>query len=176
MFILLIIFAFLLLIGIPIGLSYLIYRFIKKRNSDKRLRFIALTPIIIITNIIYSALYPSEEFYREDFTEVTGTKLPMQVEFKYKSATYPDHFGDYASISIIKVDSDYYNKLPDFLIKKGLKENGQKIHTTEFAKALEQIDNLEINKEFSMEEDGSIYSYVGFLSDNETIIVKRLSW
>ena len=176
MFLLLLILAFLLIIGIPIGLSYLIYRFIKKRNYDKRLRLIALIPILLMTYLIYSALYPSEDFYRTDFTEVTGIELPEHVEFKYKSATYPDHFGDYTSISIINVGRDFYNNLPKALTEKGLKENGQKIGTTEFDKALEHTDNLEIESEFSMEEGGGVYYYVGFLTDNETIIVKRLSW
>ncbi len=173
---LLLILAFLLIIGIPIGLSCLIYRFIKRKNYDKRLKLIALTPILIITYLIYSALYPNEDFYRTDFTEVTGIELPEHAEFKYKSATYPDHFGDYTSISIINVGRDLYNNLPKTLTEKGLKENGQKLHTTEFAKALKHTDNLEIDSEFSMEDDGGVYYYVGFLTDNETLIVKRLSW
>lgn len=176
MFLLLPVLAILLIIGIPIGLSYLIYRFIKKRNYDKRLRLIALTPILIMTYLIYTAVYPSEDFYREDFVEVTGTELPEQVEFKYKSATYPDQFGDYTSISIINVGKDFYIKLPNTLTQKGLKESGQKIYTTEFDKALEHIGNLEIEKGFSMEEGGGVYYYVGFLTDNETIIAERLSW
>ena len=176
MFLLLFILAFLLIIGIPIGLSYLMDRFIKKRNYDKRLRLIALTPVLIMTYLIYSALYPSEDFYRTDFTEVTGIELPENVEFKYKSATYPDHFGDYTSISIVNVGRDFYNSLPKTLTEKGLKKNGQKIHTTEFDKALEHTDNLEIKSEYSMEEGGGVYYYIGLLTDNETIIVKRLSW
>ena len=177
MFLLLfIILAFLLIIGIPIGLCYLIYRFITKRNYDKRLRLIALIPILLMSYLIYSALFPSEYFYRIDFTEVTGIELPKHVEFKYKSATYPDHFGDYTSISIINVGKDFYKNLPKALTEKGLKEKGQKTYTTEFDKALEYTDNLEIKKEFTMEEGGGVYYYVGFLTDNETIIVKRLSW
>ncbi len=176
MFFLLLILAFFLLIGISIGLSYLIYRFIKKRNYDKRLRLIALTPILIMTYLIYSAIYPNEKFYREDFVEVTGIELPEEVEFKYKSATYPDHFGDYTSISIIKVDKDFYKNLPNTLTQNGQKETGQKFHTPEFDKALEHKDNLEIDKEFTKEEGGGVYYYVGFLTDYETIIVKRVSW
>ena len=168
--------VFFLIIGLPVGLSYFIYRFIKKRNYDKRLRFISLTPILIMTYLIYSAIYPSEDFYREDFVEVTGVELPGQVDFIYKSATYPDYFGDYTSISIIKVGKDYYDYLPNILIQKGLKDNGQKIHTTEFDKALAYIENEEIKKEYSMQESGGVYYYVGFLMDNETIIVQRLSW
>jgi hypothetical protein len=102
--------------------------------------------------------------------------LPEQVEFKYKSATYPDLFGDYTSISIINVGKDFYNNLPKILTKKGLKENRQKIHTTEFDEALEHTENLKIEKEYTIEENGGVYYYVGFLSDNKTIIVKRLSW
>lgn len=164
------------MIGIPIGLSYLIYCFLKKRDYDKRLRLIALIPVLIMVYLGYSALYPSEDFYRTDFIKVTGIELPEHVEFKYKSATYPDHFGDYTSISIINVGRGFYNKLPKALIEKGLKKNGQKIHTKQLEKALEYTDNLEIESEFSMEEGSGVYYYVGFLTDNETIIVKRLSW
>lgn len=126
--------------------------------------------------LIYSSIYPNENFYRTDFIEVTGIKLPEQVEFMYKYATFPDFFGDYTSISIIKVGKDFYDNLPYFLIKKGLKETKHKINTTEFDKALENTKKLKIIKEFSKEKNGGVYYYVGFLSDNKTIIVKRLSW
>lgn len=131
---------------------------------------------MLLTYLIYSAFYPSEDFYRTDFSEVTGIELPENVEFKHKSATYPDHHGDYTSISIIKVGRGFYNQLPKVLLKKGLKENKQKILATEFDKILEHIDNLKIEKEFSMEEGVGVYYYVGFLTDNETIIVQRMSW
>lgn len=176
MFLLLLLLAFLLIIGIPIGLSYLTYRFIRTKNYDKRLRLIALTPILILAYLIYSAVYPSEDFYRTDFTEGTGIELPEQVEFKYKSATYPDHFGDYTSISIIKVGREFYNNLPVILTEKGFIENGQNTHSIVFNKVLEHTDCLEVERGFSRQEDGDVYYYVSFLTDNETIIVKRLSW
>lgn len=129
-----------------------------------------------MTYLVYSGLYPSEDFYRADFTEVTGLELPENVEFKYKSATYPDHFGDYTSVSVINVGRDFYNNLLNSLNKREPKENVLKIHTTEFNIALNQLENLKMESEFSFEPKTGVNYYVGFLTDNKTIIVQRSSW
>lgn len=169
--------VFLIIIGIPVLLSFLIYMFIKRKNYDKRLRLIALLPILIVSYLIYTAIYPGEDFYRTEFIEVAGIELPDEAEFRYKSATYPDFFfGDYTSVSIIDVGEDFYNQLPKALAKKGLSENGETVSTEEFDKALEYTDNLKIAREFSIEEGGGVYYYIGFLTDKQTIIVQRLSW
>ncbi|MCZ4410660.1 hypothetical protein O3Q51_17725 [Cryomorphaceae bacterium 1068] len=114
-FLLLVLVAFVLVIGIPIGLSYMIYRFIKKRDYDKRIRIIALTPMLILGYLIYTAIYPDEDFYRHDFQEVAGIELPEEVDFKYNTASFPDHFGDYTSVSIIHVGKEFYQTLPAIL-------------------------------------------------------------
>ena len=166
----------LLIVGIPIGCSFLLYRFIKRKNYNRRLRIIAFAPVLIIGYLLYSAVFPSENFYRQDFKEVTGQDLPESVEFRYKSATYPDHFGDYASFSIIKVGKVFYMNLPQALLKKGYTEKGEKVHSKEFDKALKNLGKLQIEKEFTLHEPQGKYYYVGFLTDQESIMVQRLSW
>ena len=155
---------------------FLLYRFIKRKNSNRRLRIIAFAPVLIIGYLLYSAVFPSENFYRQDFKEVTGQDLPESVEFRYKSATYPDHFGDYTSVAIITVEKELYKNLPQALVKKGHTEKGEKVHSKEFDKALKHIGKLEIEKEFTLHQKQGIYYYVGFLTDHKSIIVQRLSW
>ena len=59
--------AIILLVGIPIGISHFLYRWIKKKGFDKRLRLLASIPILIVGYFIYDAIYPSAEFYKTDF-------------------------------------------------------------------------------------------------------------
>ena len=164
------------IVVITITLSYVIYRFVKKSSNNGQLQLIALLPILIMGLIVYPALYPNEDFYRDEFSEVSGLKLPERAEFKFKTASYPDHFGDYASAIVIKVDSSFYNKLPINLSKRGLEENGHKTDSYELDRAFKYTEHLKIKKEYSKIADNGLYYYVGLLTDNETIIVGKLSW
>ena len=104
--------AIIIILGVPIGLSILIYLIIKKRKLNRKFQLLALIPILTISYIIYDAIYPSDSFYKEDFYEVTKIKFPENGDIIYKTATFPDQFGDYTSISISKIDkSDFRNIL-----------------------------------------------------------------
>ena len=175
-FIGLIVLAVIIVVGVPIGLSFLILRIIKKRNYDKRLKLIALIPILIIGYFIYTAFFPTDSFYKEDFKEVTGIEFPENGEIMYKSATYPDQFGDYGSTSIVKVDKEFYERLEGQLKTKGLADDKEDSGPFDFGKVSKEIETKKIEKAFSMTADGGIFYYVGFLSDKETLIVQRQSW
>ncbi|HEY3387109.1 MAG TPA: hypothetical protein VGK46_11405, partial [Saprospiraceae bacterium] len=99
---------------------------IKKENYDKRLKLIALIPLLTFGYFIYTSFFPPDSFYKEDFKEITGIDFPENGEITYKSATYPDQFGDYGSTSIVKVDKEFYEELEEQLLIKGLKDNAAK--------------------------------------------------
>ncbi|MFN8335604.1 MAG: hypothetical protein U0U09_10775 [Cyclobacteriaceae bacterium] len=171
--------AVVIIVGIPLGLSFLILRFIKKGNYDKRLRLIALLPILTVGYFIYTAFFPTESFYKEDFKEVTGVDFPENGEIIYKSATYPDQFGDYGSTSIVKVDKEFYDGLEAHLKEKGFEDNVNSEEDSgpfDSAKISKELGSKKIEKSFSMTADGGIFYYVGFVSDKETLIVQRQSW
>lgn len=168
-----------LILGVPIALSFLILRFFKKRNYDKRLRLIALLPILTIGYFIYTAFFPAESFYKEDFKEVTGIDFPDNGEIIYKSATYPDQFGDYGSTSIVKVDKEFYEGLEEQLKAKGLVDNVDSEEDSgpfDWAKISKELGANKIEKSFSITVGGGIFYYVGFVSDRETLVVQRQSW
>ena len=77
---LLLILIVIFLIGIPIGISYLIYNWIKKKEFDRKYRILAITPIIIVSYFIYDAIYPNEDFYKTDFKEVTAMEFPKKAK------------------------------------------------------------------------------------------------
>lgn len=167
----------LILILLVFGLVVLLPLLIKFLNRhDRRLKFLLLIPVIILSTFIYTAIYPLDNFYKQDFKEVTGIDFPDDGEIIYKTAGYPDQFGDYGSVSIIKVDKNFYERLPDQLKEKGLTETDERTGSVEFDKAMNKIKDKRIEKEFSLEVDGRVYYYVALLSDKESIMVYRQSW
>ena len=170
----LLILAPILIIGIPILLTFWIYRILRKKGINSKWRILAFLPIFIVGYFIYDAFYPSEEFYKVDFKEVTGIELPKNSEFEYKTAGYPDTHGDYSSVSIIDVGTDFYKYLQSDLTKNGLVENGKRIGCLEMDNAKRKINELIIEREFSKEYRDKFY-YVAFLSDKKTILVQRSS-
>ena len=163
-----------LIIGVPFLASFLIYKFLSKRNINKKYRILAFLPIFIVGYYIYIAFYPLEEFYREDFKEVTNISLPINSKFCFKTASYPDLQGDYTFVSIIEVDSNFYKKLKKDLIKIGFSRNSLIIGHKEKDKALAKLKDRKIETDFS-KQINSLYYYVAFLSDKKTILVQRSS-
>ena len=164
-----------LIIGIPTLISFWIYRILRKKGIKQKWRVFAFLPIFVVGIFIYKAFYPSAEYYKTDFIEVTGIELPKNSEFEYKTAGYPDQHGDYTSVSIIEVGTKFYEELPPNLNKSGMTENGKTISGTEMNNAKQNMKGLKIEREFSKESIGKFY-YVAFLSDKKTILVQRTSY
>ena len=173
---LLLILFFLIIVLIPIGLSVVTYKFIEKKDVDKKFRTIAIIPLLIFGYIIFSAIYPSEEFYEDDFEEVTTLKFPENGIIKHKSASYPDQFGDYTSCFLVEFEKKYLEKLKSVIIEKGFVQKNGKVGCDELTYIENQIKDKKYDSEFSKEvESGKIYS-VGFLNDNKSVVIERTSW
>ena len=125
---------------------------------------------------IYDAFFPSDDFYEQDFTEVTGLTFPRNGIIKYKTATFPDHFGDYTSTFLVNIDRSFVSELPEQLANRGFTEDSLRMNSREFKDITSRLGELEINREFSFEEGGGVYYYVGFLNDQRSLIVQRTSW
>ena len=168
--------AILLIVGIPVGLSVLTYWLIKKTGIDKRARLIALLPVFILCYFVYTAFYPTDSFYKDDFVEVTGTEFPESGDILYKIASYPDIHGDYQSAVVVKVERDFYKGLPNKLEGKGLLRQPNKFDPLEIDDILKKYKDKTIDFEYWIENDNATMYYVGFMSDKRTIIVRRASW
>jgi len=168
--------AILLIVGIPVGLSLLTYWLIKKAGFDKRLRLISLLPVLTLCYFVYTAFYPTDSFYKDDFVEVTGTEFPETGDILYKIASYPNIHGDYQSAIVVKVDTDFYKALPDKLEEKGLIRQANKFDPFEIEDILNMYKDKTIDFEYWVENSNATIYYVGFMSDKKTIIVRRASW
>lgn len=60
---------------------------------------------------IYTAIYPTESFYREEYLRLTEREFPKSAKIIYKDTSYPDHFGKYYSVSHIEVSEEDFHQL-----------------------------------------------------------------
>jgi hypothetical protein len=164
-------------IGIIFAITYGIFKLTSRKGFDKRLRLLALIPLLIIGYFVYTAFYPTEEFYKEDFQQVTGAKFPENAVIEYKWASYPDQFGDYSSISLVKADKAFYTQLLSQIHERGFTKPGEEdIGLMEYNRIKNQLEDRKIEQEYSVSKSGGLVYYVGFLSDKETMIVQKTSW
>lgn len=69
---------------------------------------VLLSVIAVIAFELYTAYYPLDSFFKNDFLTVTGIDFPVSGNFKFKEASVPDIHGDYTSCAVIEVsESDY---------------------------------------------------------------------
>lgn len=162
-------------IGIPIGLSYLIYFVLTKKKVNKLLRILALTPVFIMIYFLYYAIYPDNDFYRTYFKTVTGIDFPKSAKIIEKTASFPDHFGDYTSVFVIKVKTDFYDNLQLKLEQNKFEKGDGNWHNPKVDNFIKSLEKQTIIKDY-FQNDASIYYYIAFLSDKQSIIIKRTSW
>ncbi|MGB6092300.1 MAG: hypothetical protein WBF83_00900 [Moheibacter sp.] len=102
----------LLLISIPIGIAYLIFRFLSKKGYKKIGLIVLFSVIGGMIYIIYTAIYPTDSFYKDEFENFTEIEFPKSAKIIWKDSSYPDIHGDYQSGMIFIADSaDYENIL-----------------------------------------------------------------
>lgn len=164
-----------LIIALPIGLSYLIYRWIAKSAVNKKYRLLALIPIITVGYFVYNAIYPGSDFYKGDFNEVTDIEFPSSGKIIEKSASYPDQFGDYTSSFLAEFDEDFIKHLELILNSNGFVKTEDIMHTNELQYIEERKGSRKYTVKYSKVGTGKFFS-VGFLDDNKSIIVTRASW
>jgi hypothetical protein len=164
-------------VAIPLAAAYGIYWFVRKKGFDRRLRLLALVPLLGVGYFVYTAFYPTEEFYREDFREVTGVAFPANGAIAYQSATFPDQFGDYTSVSMVRVDKAFYRQLLGRLPAQGFTQPvPDDLGLLESDRIKDQLAGRVVAQEYSVEKPNGWVGYVGFLSDGQTLIVQRASW
>ena len=176
-FLLFLILIILLIIGLPIVLSYFTYRWVRKTKFKKYALIIPWFILGTLIFIIYTAFYPNDSFYLEDFELNTNIKLPKTAKILDKDASYPDQFGDYWSSAIIELNEDEYLNLQLELSKSenfAIDTTTQKIGITkDYSKLTENISENEIKIVYYNKNEQ--WFKVAFLKDKKRIIFERSS-
>ncbi len=165
----------LIFIAAPIGITYVLYRHINLRYPGKAYKYVAFIPILIWSYFIWEAFYPPEDFYKEDYKQVTQLNFPEKAVFLYKFASFPDYFGDYTSVFLIQIESKEYTRLMNHLpTARFLTVNNDSRPTPETNTALAKTPAT-ILRAFSYEKESKRF-YVALFNDHQTVLVKRQSW
>jgi len=164
----------LVVVSIPTVVAFLLYIFLARI----RLRYLG-TIILTIAPFytayeIYTAIYPLDSFYYEEYKTVTQRIIPSSAVIVRKTAEYPDFHGDYASASIISLSPADYRILLDELSrdKRFIVEAEPK-----GSRPLDEVLTPErmnpIQKGFirSIQDRNDHYYYIGFLNDGYSIVV-----
>lgn len=168
--------VFLLIITIPLALTYFSYKYLNRKYPNKYYKYIALTPTALLVYVIWTSIYPNEDFYKVDFKEVTQIEFPEGSKFIYKSATFPDHFGDYTSVFMFETSEKEIEKLKDQLEKLKFEEiQDDKWHSPETKTAIEKT-KAKIIHQYSYEIQVGKNYYVGLFDDHKTVLARRISW
>ena len=176
LYILLLVLVPILIIGLPIILLIWLNKISKRRNLNPKWRILFYIPIFVVGYFIYDGIYPSSEFYKIDFKEVTEMKFPESGKIIYKTASFPDLHGDYTSSFLVEFDESDLTKIENKLKNDGFEEKENNMNSSE----LDYIENKKGQKKYSKVytrqlKNGKHYS-VGFLDDNKTVIITRVSW
>jgi energy-coupling factor transporter transmembrane protein EcfT len=164
------------LFGIPIGISYLIFQWIKKMEFDKLYKLLALIPLIIVGYFIYNAIYPDEDFYKTDFKEVTFMAFPQNGTILYKTASFPDQFGDYTSSFLAEFDEEYIKKLELNLNTKNFIRKENKMSSNELDYIEKRKGDIKYSVQYIKDNEVGKYFSIGFLNDKKSVIITRVSW
>lgn len=171
MFIILVLLAYyVLMIAIPIGLTILINKWLKKRIDKRLAKTIALIPSLIMIFVFFKACHSND-----NFSEITTIDFPKLGIVKHKRASFPDHHGDYTSCSLIELGNSDYKMLLNTIVDLGFEEQENKFNSEVHKIILRKLKDRKVGHE-SVSEKGGAYHMIQFLSDIKSIIALRISW
>ena len=103
--------AYILIIGIPLAIIVLGYKWLSRKGYKKVAQLFLIVTAGYLIYSFYTAFYPNESFYRDEFERNTNLRLPKDAEFISKDATFPDQHGKYISYALVHIDTASYDKL-----------------------------------------------------------------
>lgn len=168
-------FLFLLLVFLSalVYLLFIIFRWIYRKGHKKVAVGIPAAIIVYLTYSIYTAIYPDDAFYHEEFKTVTLRDLPQSAKIIAKDASYPDQHGEYCSVALIKLSQKDYNNLRNQIINDKRFAKGELYGSEELDNVMGKgFDEKKIMYQFNRMIPGHIgnYLHLSFLNDKQSII------
>lgn len=171
-------FKYVLIITISIlaflGMSYLIYSYIKKRNYPAKYRLLALLPLLFLGYGVYQGLVNPHSLYKSHFKEITSYELPSSANFlDYTNwgydGTSPNNNN---SLFYVKVEPDFYNQLKNKLNPSSKKlPTISKDYLVKFHKMFGEDFEDRLDFQFSRYNDqGYLIHLVGFFEEEHSLL------
>ncbi|NOY51051.1 MAG: hypothetical protein GXO88_10890 [Chlorobi bacterium] len=149
--------------------------------TDKKIKLI-LTAMIILFSAYqtYTAFYPTDSFYIDEFANNTNIEFPSNAKILVKGASYPDIHGDYSASAIFKTDE----KNIRILIKSidtNINFKKDTIPCYFGGDIIDQTDGFDHNKfninyYWNLTKSNTYYFHLGFDTTNNLVTFNRSSW
>lgn len=152
-----------------------LHKLIKNRSKTGWLSYIVFIPILPLAYYISAAIFPNDEFYKNDFKEVVNLEFPQRSKIGFKYASFPDHFGDYTSVFTVITQTLAYHQIKEQIKKSGFMPAKDNFYSPETQEALKSAET-KLEEEFIKESEAGTSYYVGFGNDHKTIVIRRDSW
>lgn len=124
--------------------------------------------------LVYSAIYPHESFYKEEFERVTRLPFPASGKFLFKEATYPDFHGDYTSCALLEVSEKDYEALKS---KMRPQQSSLGVISSQCLHHLFQsFSNLEVASETYTDDPNGEYNYWALVASRPAVIIHYVTW
>jgi hypothetical protein len=159
---------------LPVLLASLIYWWLNRKGY----RFLGLLIFVSIIGAefyaVYTAFYPHDSFYKDDFEYCTKLKFPGSGKIIAKDVEYPDFHGAYSLDALVYLSESDFNSLLD-TVKK---DQEFKIDTayswrgTYFEQVTKGVDMNNVDKVFVVQGVAAI----GFFNDNKTIVFEKMPY
>ncbi|HEY0261386.1 MAG TPA: hypothetical protein VGB95_00035 [Chitinophagales bacterium] len=165
--------ALLIIISIPTLIAFFIFRSLRKT----KFKFIGIV-LLVIAPIwtafeVYTAIYPLDSFYFDEFETITYRKLPASAIIEKKDAGYSDMQGDYCSAALIQLsEKDYLKLLSELKNDKRFKVASEinVVSSEELRIVFNDLNWEQIATGFLKDSNYGNY-YIGFLDDKKTIVI-----
>lgn len=137
----------------------------------KKLTYFATSAFLVYS--AYEAVYPSDNFYLGEYTEVTLRPPPSTARVVAKSASYPDLHGDYCSYSRIELGLTAYEQLLRELSTDARLSSGDGLGSQEEQAVQNQVPRLGVRKSFKRAIPGEDdhFRAIRFLDDGAHVEV-----
>lgn len=153
---------------------FVIYNWLRE-SKYRKIALALLIPIFIfIIYSIYTAIYPTDDFYYEEFKRVTLRDAPESALILKKDVSYPSLMGDYCSASLMEVSThDYFKLLKELENDKRIDSLRQIIGSEHLDFVMGNINKKQIIHKFTrkVKEQSDHHYYIYFLDDKKTIII-----
>ena len=152
-----------------LGISYLIFRFIKQKSKRRWLQVLAIIPVAIFSFLIYRIYVPGDSYYKEHYELTTGLEFPKNGKIHIGQVSDVDEFGDGIYFIIAEVGRNQIDQLHEILIGKKyeeLEEPNQYVKAKEYPKLI---------TEYSLHKPGRHVDF-GIMDDSTTILIQIINW
>ncbi|MCF1749625.1 hypothetical protein [Mariniradius sediminis] len=167
------IFAFLVLLA-PYFLLYLLHDWLRSKGLRHIGPTLAIGYTVFLLYSVYTAIYPTDDYFFNEFELVTLRETPLSAVVVRKEASYPDFHGDYCSAALLLLtEEDYRNLLDDLGDDQRFSKmaKGDYLGSFEFTAAMDTLSTDQIVQGFVRYTSGDENLYIGFLDDGKTVVI-----